>query len=69
MSPMKVAAKCVNSTCPIMAMKFDPMTVPDNRIREFNGMKVGFCSDDCPKEWDKLSDADKQAKLDKVMPK
>ncbi len=69
MADPAMKAKSVNSVCPIMGMKFDPMTVPDNRLRDFNGMKVGFCSDDCPKEWDKLTDAEKQAKLDKVMPK
>jgi len=28
---------------------------------------VGFCSPNCPPAWDKLSDAEKQAKLDAVM--
>lgn len=59
--------KVVNSACPITGKKIDPYDVPDNLIREFRGEKVGFCSPNCPPAWDKLSDAEKQAKLDAVM--
>lgn len=57
------AAKVVNSTCPIMGKSFDPATVPDNLTRTFKGQKVGFCCGGCPPAWDKLSDAEKTAKL------
>ena len=57
----------VNSVCPITGKKFNPCDVPDNRIREFHGKKVGFCCPNCPPAWDKLSDADKQTKLDAAM--
>ncbi len=57
------AAKVVNSTCPIMGKSFDPATVPDSLIRTFEGQKVGFCCGGCPTAWDKLSDAEKAAKL------
>lgn len=62
-----MAAKVVNSTCPISGMKIDPLTVPDDRVLDFDGKKVGFCSTACVTEWGKLSDADKKAKLDKAM--
>ena len=37
-----------------------------NLVREFNGQQVAFCCGGCPAGWDKLSDADKAAKLAKV---
>jgi len=62
-------AKVVNDTCPITGLKFDPAKVSDNRIREFDGKKIGFCCPKCPPVWDKLTDEQKREKLDKVMPK
>jgi hypothetical protein len=34
----------------------------------YKGMKVGFCCPNCPPEWDKLTDAEKEAKLKEAMP-
>ena len=62
----QAAAGTVNDRCPIMGGKIDPANVPDALTREFKGQKVGFCCGGCPAAWDKLSDAQKQAKLDKV---
>jgi hypothetical protein len=61
------AAKIVNSKCPILGTKLDPAKVPDSLIREYKGQKVGFCCDGCPPAWDKLSDAEKDAKLKAAM--
>jgi hypothetical protein len=44
----------------------DPNTVPDSLTREFKGQKVGFCCGGCPGTWDKLSDAEKEAKFKAV---
>jgi YHS domain-containing protein len=62
-------ARIVNERCPISGMKIDPNKVPENLTRMYKGQKIGFCSDVCPEQWDKLRDAEKQAKLEAVMPK
>ncbi|MBI5722396.1 MAG: hypothetical protein HZA50_00400 [Planctomycetes bacterium] len=54
----------VNTRCPIMSSsKIDPAKVPANLTREFKGQKVGFCCGGCPSAWDKLTDAEKETKL------
>lgn len=58
------AGGVVNTRCPIMGSKIDPAKVPAALTREFKGRKVGFCCGGCPVAWDKLTDAEKQAKLD-----
>ena len=55
--------KVVNAKCPIMGNPIDPATVPVNLVKEFEGQKIGFCCAGCPEAWDKLSDAEKTAKL------
>jgi hypothetical protein len=58
----------VNTVCPITGDKLtDPTFVPDKLVREFKGQKIGFCCDDCPIKWDKMTAEQKQAELDKVM--
>jgi pectinesterase len=59
----QAARKVVNSVCPIEGTKIDPTNVPDSQIREYKGKKVGFCCTVCPTVWDKLSDEEKDAKL------
>lgn len=61
------AGKVVNTICPIEGGKVDPAKVPAELTREFKGQKVGFCCAMCPPQWDKLSDADKAAKLAAAM--
>lgn len=55
--------KVVNAKCPIMGNTIDPAAVPANLVTEFEGQKIGFCCAGCPEAWDKLSDAEKIAKL------
>ncbi|MCD6392162.1 MAG: hypothetical protein J7M40_01505 [Planctomycetes bacterium] len=52
-----------NTKCPIMGNPIDPATVPANLVKNFKGQKVAFCCAACPPKWDKLSDAEKIAKL------
>ena len=59
----------VNVKCPIMGSKVDPGNVPENLYRQFKGQGVGFCCAGCPAAWDKLSDAEKAAKLKTTLPK
>ncbi|MCY2930376.1 MAG: hypothetical protein NTV86_12920 [Planctomycetota bacterium] len=61
------AVAVVNDRCPISGKAIDPAKVAAELTREFKGQKVGFCCGGCPPAWDKLSDDDKQAKLDKVL--
>ena len=53
----------VNAKCPITGTAIDPAKVPSELTRIYKGRKVGFCCASCPPAWDKLSDADKDAKL------
>jgi hypothetical protein len=62
------SGKVVNVRCPIMDTKIDPQKVPESLTRMHKGKKVGFCCAGCPAAWDKLSDAEKDDKLAKVMP-
>lgn len=56
-------AAFANVTCPIMGSKIDPAKVPASLVREYKGKKIAFCCGGCPAQWDKLSDAEKDAKL------
>jgi hypothetical protein len=61
-----VKSQLVNSRCPIMGSAINPESVTANLTRDYNGQKVGFCCAGCPSAWDKLTDAEKQAKLSAV---
>jgi hypothetical protein len=63
----KAAAGMVNTRCPMMGSKIDPAKVPASLTREFNGRKVGFCCGGCPVAWDRLTDTQKQGKLDALL--
>lgn len=54
----------VNTRCPIMDSPIEPAKVKPSLVREYKGQKVAFCCAGCPATWDKLSDSEKQAKLD-----
>ncbi len=56
----------VNSRCPIMGSAIKPESVTANLTRDYKGQKIGFCCAGCPSAWDKLTDAQKQAKLSAV---
>jgi hypothetical protein len=59
----------VNARCPITGKAFDPAKVPSELTRMYKGQKVGFCCPMCPPAWDKLSDAEKDKKLQDAMKK
>lgn len=61
-----VAPAFANTKCPMMGGVIQPEKVTPALTREFNGQKVAFCCGGCPDMWDKLSDAQKQAKLETV---
>jgi hypothetical protein len=66
-TPTSAPAQFANIKCPIMTGNaIDPAKVTPALTREFNGQKVAFCCGGCPGQWDKLSDKEKQAKLDAV---
>jgi hypothetical protein len=50
----------------MMGSKIDAANVPANLVREHRGRKVAFCCAGCPGAWDKLTDAEKDAKLGAV---
>lgn len=57
------SAKFANTHCPIMGGKIDPSKVSDSLVREYKGKRIAFCCGGCPAQWDRLSDAQKDAKL------
>lgn len=54
--------------CPMTGKKIGLMSTPEDQTRLYKGRKIGFCSPACPPAWEKLTDAEKDAKLEKVMP-
>lgn len=52
-----------NVTCPMMGSPIDPKNVSPELVRVFEGKRVAFCCGGCPTAWDKLSEAQKRAKL------
>ena len=66
-TPALSAVAVVNATCPIMNSDIDSNNVPAELTRTFKGQTVGFCCAGCPAAWDKLTDENKQAKLDAAM--
>ncbi|HEG43067.1 MAG TPA: hypothetical protein ENH94_03355 [Phycisphaerales bacterium] len=64
-----VKPKFANVRCPIMGSPIIPDRVTDSLIRDYKGQKIAFCCGGCPGPWDKLTDAEKDAKLAKVKPK
>jgi len=59
---------CCNAKCPIMGKPIDRMNCPKELTCMYKDMKVGFCCGACKPEWDKLTDAEKDAKLKDVTP-
>jgi hypothetical protein len=64
-----VKPKFTNIDCPIMGAPINTDKVAKNLIRDYKGEKIAFCCAGCPATWDKLADAEKDAKLAKVKPK
>lgn len=65
-APAAASVKVVNAQCPIMGTVLAKDKVPADLTREYKGQTVGFCCGGCPEAWDKLTDADKAAKLVKA---
>lgn len=65
-APTSAPAAYANVKCPMMGGAIDPAKVTPELTREFKGQKVAFCCGGCPAAWDKLSDKEKQEKLDAV---
>jgi len=59
--------KIVNSCCPIEGTKLESDKVSAEMTCEFKGQKVGFCCLGCLTAWDKLTDEEKEAKLQEAM--
>ena len=66
-APATSPTSIVNARCPILGSKLDRANVPDKLTRTYKGQRVGFCCDGCPQAWDKLSDAEKDKKLQAAM--
>ena len=64
----QVKPQFANNRCPIMGSPINPSKVTKNLVRTYMGQKVAFCCAGCPSTWDKLTNAQKQAKLVKVKP-
>jgi len=63
-----VKPKFANFRCPIMGSPIKPDKVAKTLIRDYKGQKIAFCCGGCPATWDKLTNAEKDAKLAKVKP-
>lgn len=61
-------APVANTKCPISGKAIARTNVPAEWTRMYKGQKVGFCCAACPVAWGKLSDAEKNKKLEKVRP-
>ena len=59
---------CNNAKCPITGKAIERMKCAKDCTCMHKGMKVGFCCAKCPAEWEKLTDAEKDAKLKDVTP-
>lgn len=63
------AKEYANTHCPIMGGKIDPAKVTPKLTREWQGKKVAFCCSPCIDKWEKMSDEEKKAALEKASPK
>ena len=63
-----VKPRFANARCPIMGSPINPDKVTKNLIRDYKDQKIAFCCEGCPATWDKLTNAEKDAKLAKVEP-
>ena len=61
-----VPSDIINTKCPIMGGAIDPAKVPASLTRPYKGKTVAFCCPMCLPAWDKLTDAEKDAKLEVV---
>ena len=59
-----VSTKAVNSVCPMTGEELG--SAPGKTVA-YHGKTVGFCCAGCATKWDKLTDAEKDAKLATAM--
>ena len=64
--PTTAPVKVANAKCPMMGGVVEATKANASLTREYKGQTVLFCCGGCPAEWDKLTDAEKAAKLAKV---
>ena len=57
-----------NYHCPISGKQLDMMNIPGNLTTMYKGKKVGFCCQACQPVWDKMSDTEKNKKLEDATP-
>jgi hypothetical protein len=62
-----VSDKIINKVCPMMGDPVDPDKVSDKLTRTYKGYKIGFCCSACPPQWDKLTDEQKDKKLQQML--
>lgn len=55
-----------NEYCPITGNRIDPRNVSASLTREFRGQRLGFCVAASPDLWDKLSEAERETRLESV---
>jgi len=58
-----VKPQFADNRCPIMGSPINADTVNASLTRDYKGHRIAFCCAGCPSAWDKLTDAQKQAKL------
>lgn len=69
----KAQKKCMdkmptaNAMCPISGKKIDMMNTPESLTTLYQGKKVGFCCPACPPLWEKLTEQEKEQKLEKAL--
>ena len=56
----------VNSRCPITGSVIDPSEMEEDHVRSFQGQSIGFCSIECLREWDDLSEQEREERLSDV---
>ena len=61
-----VGPQFANDRCPMMGSPIQAENVKPDLVRTYKGQKVAFCCAGCPAAWDRLSEAQKAAKLQAV---
>lgn len=66
---MGASGQVSNSECPMDEAKIDPSKMTAAATRDYKGEKIGFCCPGCASQWDQISDAQKQSKIDALAAK
>ena len=57
----------VNAYCPVSGGPLDANGVLAGRTRGYKGRTVGFCCDNCPKKWDRMTEQEKEKNFVEAM--